>query len=131
MLQNRYLVLGLAGKGGMGAVYDAFDTALEPKRHVAIKEMSQPQAKTPGELRKAVRRFQREALILRSLNHPSLPHVYDSFSENGRYYLVMDFIEGQTLLELLETSLRQSRHALALDQVLGYACQLCDVLDYP
>lgn len=61
---------------------------------------------------------------------PSIPHVYDSFSEQGRYYLVMDFIEGQTLFELLEASLRQSGRALALEQVLDYACQLCDVLDY-
>ncbi|MFL5699451.1 MAG: protein kinase domain-containing protein [Ktedonobacteraceae bacterium] len=89
MLQNRYLILGLAGKGGMGVVYDAVDTALKPKRRVAIKEMSQSQSKTPGELKKAVRRFQREALILRSLDHPSLPHVYDSFSEQGRYYLLL------------------------------------------
>jgi serine/threonine protein kinase len=130
MLQKRYLILGLAGEGGMGAVYKAFDKALKPERYVAIKEMSQPQSKTPGELRKAVRRFQREALILRSLDHPGLPHVYDSFSENGRYYLVMDFIEGKTLFGLLEASLRQTGHALALEQVLGYACQLCDVLDY-
>src|SRR5712692_3764281 len=127
MLRGRYIIIAQAGRGAMGAVYEAVDTKRQPNRRVAIKEMSQSKLTGPEDVEKARKRFQREANILRSLDHPSLPHVYDSFEEDGRSYLVMEFIEGHTLLQLLQA---QPGSPLPIAQVLNYACQLCEVLDY-
>jgi serine/threonine protein kinase len=125
MLQQRYLVVGPAGRGGMSAVYQAVDTQYG-NRHVAIKEMSQGQLNT-NELAEATARFQQEARLLGSLHHPNLPRIYDAFSEYGRSYLVMDYIDGKTLLQLLKDA---GRRPLPVAQVLDYATQLCDVLAY-
>lgn len=127
MLQGRYLIVGLAGQGGMGAVYQAIDTKHTPQRQVAIKELSQSKLKTKEEVERARKRFRGEAAMLRSLDHPCLPRVYASFEEDGRSYLVMEFIAGQTLKERLRAVVP---HPLPTDEVLGYAYQLCNVLDY-
>jgi serine/threonine protein kinase len=120
MLQGRYLIVNLVGRGGMGAVYEAVDTSTRPNRRVAIKELSQSNLSTVAEVEKAKNRFRLEADMLRSLNHPNLPRVYASFEEGDRLYLVMDFIQGQTLLEMLQASYGRP---LPIDQALNYACQ--------
>jgi len=125
MLRQRYLVVGPAGRGGMSAVYQAVDTQYG-NRLVAIKEMSQGQLNA-NELAEATARFQQEARLLASLQHPNLPRIYDAFSEYGRSYLVMDYIDGKTLLQLLKDA---GRRPLQVAQVLDYASQLCDVLTY-
>jgi serine/threonine protein kinase len=125
MLQQRYLIVGLVGRGGMSAVYQAVDTRVGNRR-VAIKEMSQGQL-SPDELADAITRFQQEASLLSSLHHPNLPRIHDAFSEYGRSYLVMEFIDGKTLLQMLKDS---GRRPLPVGQVLDYASQLCDVLAY-
>ncbi len=125
MLHQRYLIVGQAGRGGMSAVYQAVDT-LSRNRHVAIKEMSQGHL-NPAELAEATARFQQEAALLGSLQHPNLPHIYDGFSEYGRSYLVMEYVDGKTLLQMLKDS---GGHPLPTSQVLDYAIQLCDVLSY-
>ena len=125
LLQQRYIIVGQAGRGGMGAVYEAVDTRIGNRR-VAIKEMSQGQL-SEAELVEATTRFQHEARLLGSLHHPNLPGVSDAFSERGRSYLVMDFIDGKTLLQLLKEF---GGRPLAVEQVLHYARQLCDVLSY-
>ncbi len=125
LLQQRYVIVGQAGKGGMGAVYQAVDTR-DTHRRVAIKEMSQGHLSDAG-LAEATAQFQREAALLGRLSHPNLPHIYDAFNERGRSYLVMDFIDGKTLLQLLKES---GFRPLPVAQVLGYALQLCDVLAY-
>lgn len=124
MLQGRYIIIGQAGRGGMGAVYRAVDTQ-DNQRAVAIKEMSQSRLNTT-ELAAATTRFQQEANMLHALSHPNLPHIYNAFSEQGRFYLVMDFIEGKTLQQLL----KETNHPLPVLQTLHYAQQLCDVLTY-
>jgi len=125
MLHQRYLIVGHAGRGGMSAVYQAVDTRFG-NRHSAIKEMSQGHLNA-DELDAATARFQQEAALLGSLHHPNLPLIYDAFSENGRSYLVMEFIDGKTLLQMIKDS---GGHALPVAQVLNYAIQLCDVLAY-
>jgi serine/threonine protein kinase len=125
LLQQRYVIVEQAGKGGMGAVYQAVDTR-DSHRRVAIKEMSQGHL-SDAELAEATAQFQREAALLGRLSHPNLPHIYDAFNERGRSYLVMDFIDGKTLLQLLKES---GLRPLPVAQVLGYALQLCDVLAY-
>ena len=125
LLRQRYVIVGQAGKGGMGAVYQAVDTR-DMHRRVAIKEMSQGHL-SDAELAEATAQFQREAALLGRLSHPNLPHIYDAFNERGRSYLVMDFIDGKTLLQMLKES---GFRPLPVAQVLGYAQQLCDVLAY-
>jgi serine/threonine protein kinase len=124
-LQQRFIIVDQIGRGGMGAVYLATDTRIGNRR-VAIKEMSQAHLNTQ-EMTEASARFQQEAHMLGSLSHPNLPRIHDSFSEQGRSYLVMDFIEGQTLHKILKESNGQP---LPVSQVLLYALQLCDVLAY-
>ena len=130
VLNRRYLIIEQIGKGGFGAVYKAEDTFFG-HRLVAVKEMSQSGLSSQGAL-EATRAFQQEALLLAGLKHPHLPSVYDQFPENGRWYLVMDFIEGETL----ETALQQGNpssggsHSLPLVKALEIAIQLCSVLDY-
>ncbi len=125
MLHQHYLIVGQAGRGGMSAVYQAVDTT-SGNRHVAIKEMSQGHLDT-SELAEATSRFQQEAALLRSLQHPNLPRIYDGFSEYGRSYLVMEYINGKTLLQMLKES---GGRPLPIPLVLDYAIQLCDVLTY-
>jgi serine/threonine protein kinase len=125
MLQQRYLIVGPAGRGGMSAVYRAIDTQ-SGNRRVAIKEMSQGRLNT-DEIPAAIERFEREADLLSSLHHPNLPRIYDAFSEGGRSFLVMDFIEGKNLLQVLQGN---NMRPLPVAQVVDYALQLCDVLTF-
>lgn len=125
MLKQRYIVLGQAGRGGFGAVYKASDT-LFGGRLVAIKEMSQSSLK-PQELIEATESFNREAMLLANLTHPNLPRIYEQFTENTRSYLVMDFIEGETLEARLQ---RLNGTKLPVENVLSIALQLCSVLEY-
>ncbi|HET9109493.1 MAG TPA: serine/threonine-protein kinase, partial [Ktedonobacterales bacterium] len=123
MLGKRYLILKTIGRGGMAAVYQASDT--RTNRVVAIKEMSQDNL-SPEEQREALESFTREAELLKQLKHPNLPHVYEHFSENGRHYLVMDYIDGETL----EQKLTAAKAPLPEALVLGWARQLSDALGY-
>lgn len=125
LLRQRYHTLTMLGQGGMGAVYKAEDTELG-NRIVALKEMSQ-RGLNQQESAEATRAFKREALLLAGLMHPNLPRIYDHFSENGRWYLVMDFIEG----EQLEEHLAQATNGrLFVKEALAITLQLCGVLDY-
>lgn len=108
----------------MGAVYQAKDLKRQGMI-CAIKEMSLsmvPQA----ERAQAVQNFKIEAKILWGLNHPNLPSFTGFFSENQRYFLVMEYIDGLTLEELLE----RNNGPFSERRVLGWARQLCDVLEY-
>ena len=101
VLQGRYSIVGLLGQGAMGRVLKAEDLRL-PGRLCAVKEMVPTTAYTPKSLAEARQQFQVEAQILAKLDHPNLPKVSDYFTEGGRDYLVMDFVEGQDLEEVLE-----------------------------
>ncbi|HEU5198055.1 MAG TPA: protein kinase [Ktedonobacterales bacterium] len=125
LLKGRYHLLARLGAGGFGAVYRAEDVSLG-NRAVAIKEMAQS-GLNPAELTVATEAFQREAYLLAGLRHSNLPHIYDYFREAGRWYLVMDFIEGQTLEALLEQT--PAKH-LPVNEALKIGLQLANVLDY-
>ena len=125
LLKGRYHTINQLGQGGMGSVYKAEDTELG-NRLVAVKEMSQ-RGLTAQEAIEATEAFKQEAMMLAALLHPHLPRIYDHFLENGRWYLVMDFIEGQTLEDYLS---KQPGQRLPLQEALEYAIQLCSVLDY-
>lgn len=125
LLNQRYSILGQSGRGGFGAVYKAFDEQ-SGQRIVAVKEMSQSSL-DPQEMVEATAAFKREAELLEGLAHPNLPAIYDQFTENGRSYLVMDFIDGEPLETMLA---RMGSAKMPLDKVLDIALQLCSVLDY-
>ncbi len=124
-LSGRYLIVKRLGKGGMGAVYQATDTRIGGKVW-AIKEMSDAALLDPADKQQARDAFQREAQMLALLDHVNLPKVNDFFTEGGKLYLVMDFIDGQTLQALLEARPDPFPEAQALE----WAGQLCEVLDY-
>nr|BBH89836.1 hypothetical protein KTC_45870 [Thermosporothrix sp. COM3] len=107
----------------MGAVYQARD--LRRQAVFAIKEMSLSMI-PDNEREQAIQNFKIEAKILWGLNHPNLPTFTGFFSENQRYYLVMEYIDGWTLEELLE----RNGGPFPERRVLGWARQLCDVLEY-
>lgn len=128
----RYKIEKLVAAGGMGAVYKAIDTRFS-NRFCAVKEMLD-QFRTEGERAQAVEWFSREATLLLDLNHPCIPRVRDFFAENGRNYLVMDFIEGRTLSEVMEqegtiTGLNGA-HGVAEARARSWAQQVCSVLAY-
>lgn len=97
LLSQRYRIRGVLGQGGMGAVYLADAEALGGKK-VAVKEMV-PWGLPPGELDQAVAQFKKEAAFLAGLEHPNVVRVTDFFVEEGKHYLVMDYIQGETLQE--------------------------------
>ncbi len=126
VLRNRYRILEKRAQGGMAAVYRAADMHLAGKTW-AVKEMSDAVITNPLDRQRAVAAFQQEAQMLANLSHANLPKVTDYFSENGREYLVMEYIEGQTLDEMLTAC---GNRPFSEEQVLGWAFQLCDVLEY-
>src|SRR5262249_21628990 len=92
---DRYVLLEMIGQGGMGRVYLARDTRLN--RRVALKILSPERINNP----RAIARFQREARVGAQLQHENLVRVYDFGESNGRYYLVMEYIEGKTIGTLI------------------------------
>ncbi|GCE48077.1 serine/threonine protein kinase [Thermosporothrix hazakensis] len=125
LLNGRYQLEFRIGQGGMGAVYKASDTRFN-NRPIAIKEMSRA-GLTGSSIKEAEESFEREAQLLAELLHPNLPRIYDHFNEGERSYLVMDFIEGESLEDTLE---KANGGPLELERVLNWAKQLCDVLSY-
>lgn len=132
ILRDRYEIVQLVGQGGMGAVYRANDKRLEG-RICAVKEilpelLSGSSAEN-SDLEQTVEQFYQEASTLARLDHPNLPKVSDYFSERGREYLVMDFVAGRDLQEVLAEAKRQDTR-LSESQVLTWADQLLDALIY-
>ncbi len=124
LLQNRYRITRQIGGGGMALVYLAEDTRL-PGRKRAIKEMS-PARLLPSDRNWAIAHFRQEAQILANLEHPGLARVTDFFPERGNWYLVMDYIEGETL----GAHLNKANGRLSVEEALHITRQLCDVLAY-
>jgi serine/threonine protein kinase len=128
VLRRRYKIIAPVGQGGMGAVYRAEDLRLEG-RICAVKEVRPDPDATPEALAQAQEQFRREASTLARLDHPNLPKVSDTFNEGQREYLVMDFVGGRDLRQLMEEK-RSRGKFLDEDRVLRWADQLCDALEY-
>ena len=114
-ISDRYQIIKSIGEGGMANVYLAYDTILD--RNVAVKVLR-------GDLsndEKFVRRFQREALAASSLSHPNIVEVYDVGEDNGEYYIVMEYIEGKHLKNLLK-----KRGKLTLSEAVDIMLQITD-----
>src|SRR6516164_1395672 len=110
-------VLAVIGRGGMGEVYRARDTKL--KRDVAIKTLPDEFLHDADRLS----RFQREAEVLASLNHPNIAAIYDLQEAEGSRFLVMEFVEGETLEE------RVRRGAIPVEEALNIAKNICEALE--
>ena len=114
-INDRYEIIRSIGEGGMANVYLAYDTILD--RNVAIKVLRGDLANDE----KFVRRFQREALSASSLSHPNIVAMYDVGEDNGLYYIVMEYVEGKTLKQLLK-----KRGNLTLSEAIDIMLQLTD-----
>lgn len=114
-INDRYEIIRILGEGGMANVYLAFDTILE--RNVAVKVLRGDLANDE----KFVRRFQREALSASSLSHPNIVEVYDVGEDDGIYYIVMEYIEGKHLKQLLKR-----RGKLTLEEAVDIMLQVTD-----
>jgi serine/threonine protein kinase len=117
VLQNRYRVQKQIGQGGMGAVYVATDERFGSV--VAIKET----LVLEDHFRKAI---EREARLLNSLKHPALPRVSDHFDDENGQFIVMEYIAGEDLSEMME----RSKKAFLLEKVMNWADQLLDALEF-
>ena len=128
VLRNRYQVEQVIGHGGMGCIYLCTDLRLEG-RLCAVKEVEYDRAMSEDLLKEAREQFQREATVLARLDHPNLPKVSDFFSIRDRDYLVMDFVPGKDLRQLMIEA-RQEDSFLPEADVLDWASQLADALKY-
>lgn len=122
VLQQRYKIVKILGHGGMGAVYLGEDQRLPTKW--AIKEMKK-EGLSEEEKAEAAELFQTEARLLSELRHRNLPRIVDFFEQNEQLYLVMDFVEGQTL----EQRMRDGG-PIPVKFALEMSLQIADVLDY-
>src|SRR5262245_22856188 len=112
-----YEIIALLGKGGMGEVYRARDLKL--KREVAIKILPEEFSRDADR----VSRFQREAEVLASLNHPNIAGIHDLAEANGSRYLVLELVEGETLADRID------RGPIPVEEALNTALQICEALE--
>ena len=116
-INDRYQIIKSIGEGGMANVYLAYDTILD--RDVAVKILRGDLANDE----KFVRRFQREALSASSLSHPNIVEVYDVGDDNGQYFIVMEYIDGKNLKDLLK-----KRGKLTVSETVDIMSQIADGL---
>ena len=116
-INDRYQIIRTIGEGGMANVYLAYDTILD--RNVAVKILRGDLA----EDEKFVRKFQREAISASSLSHPNIVEMYDVGEDDGRYFIVMEYVEGVTLKNLIKR-----RGALTLSEVIDIMLQLTSAI---
>ncbi len=123
-LDKRYAIMDTIAAGGMGKIYKARDTRLE--RICVVKEMISSY-KTQEDIDYCIKRFKAEAMILARLKHDNLPEVYDYFVDRGRYYLIMEYVEGNDLEIILE---QKGKPGLPDTDVVSWSKQILSVLIY-
>lgn len=125
-LVDRYLIQEVIGVGGMGSVYRARDLHFpNAVKLVAVKEMIN-QARDPLVRQTIVQNFEREANILVTLNHPSIPRIFDYFTYDERSYLVIEYVPGKDM----EALMAEHKEGFSEDQIISWGIELCDVLEY-
>lgn len=124
---GHYVILEQIARGGMGAIYRAEDLAHE--RIVAIKEACLDPVACADRRDQIRARLLHEMEVLHRLDHPNIPKMFDLFSSKTNEYLVMEFIQGHTIMRIQQNTLRQKR-LLEESRVVGWAIQVLDALDY-
>ncbi len=122
-LQGKYKILQKIGKGGMSFVFKAFSIARN--KECALKEM-QDQYLDPESRDKIIVQFMNEVVTLRKLNHPGIPYVLETFEDNGKYYIAMEYVAGCSLEDVIV----ESPELPTQEQVLGVIWQIADILTY-
>jgi serine/threonine protein kinase len=134
MRGGAYRILEPLGKGGMGALYLAADTGAFDRECVVKELLDYYDPSDPQEAWQAQARFETEARLLAELSHPGIPRIYSYFSEAGRHYIVMEYIEGETL-ERAVTHVDALGRTVAprpmpAEEVVRHAVRVCRVLEY-
>jgi serine/threonine protein kinase len=122
-LGGRYRIDDILGQGGMSAVYKAYDPNL--KRVVAVKLIHSHLAEDP----KFVVRFEEEATVVAQLRHPNIVQVFDFNHDDDLYYMVQEFVAGETLQERLRR-FNKSNRRMPLNEALGYIINICEASHY-
>jgi serine/threonine protein kinase len=128
VLRDRYKITAYVGQGGMGSIYQAEDLRLEG-RLCAIKQVENDNSLTTDSQQQARDQFYREASVLARLDHPNLPKVSDFFAIDDHDYLVMDFVPGRDLRDIMNEA-KQNNLFLDESEVLSWADQLANALEY-
>lgn len=124
ILRNRYEITGLLSIGGQKRVYTAMDLKTRsPRRQIILKEMHRGSSYSRDVVQAQL--FHQEVKILLELKHPSLPRIYDLFLDKGTYYLVEEYIRGDTLREYMK-----KRKQFPVEEALESAIRLAEALDY-
>jgi serine/threonine protein kinase len=123
VIKDRYRIEKLVGKGGQKRVYLATDLSgkLGDKK-LALKEMLHSHSGSNQVA--SMHLFEQEAIILKDLRHPSIPHVYDYFVDQGTFYMIQEYIDGESLSNLMY------KHTFSQGEALEYAIQMADMLQY-
>src|SRR5262244_4414224 len=116
---GNYRVTERIGEGGMGAVYKGVDLMLE--REVAIKALRPELSRQPD----VVERFRAEAVTLAKLNHPNIATLYSFVRQGDEYFMVMEFVRGETLDNVIRSS-----GAMACDRAIALLCQALEGIDH-
>jgi serine/threonine protein kinase len=124
---GEYRLIEEMARGGMGALFKAQD--LTHKRHVAVKTACLDEAACQGKRKEIRERLIYEMEVLASLDHPNIPAIYDRFSSQDNEFLVMEFIDGKTLMQIQQAAQREDR-LLEESRVLGWSIQVLDTLHY-
>ena len=124
LLAHGYRLMNQIGQGGFGEVYKARDT--RHNRYVAIKQISL-QALSPKDIIQATDSYNREVMLMKGLKHVNLPVMYDHFTDPEHWYIVLEYIEGETLEEYLS---HKKEGRLPVKEVVNIGITLCGVLDY-
>ncbi len=129
-----YRILEPLGKGGMGALYLATDTGAFDRKCVVKELVDYYDPTDAGEARQAQERFETEARLLAALSHPGIPRIYGFFTEAGRHYIVMEYIEGKTLEEGVTHPNLLGRtvpaRPLPAEEAVRHAIRVCRILEY-
>jgi serine/threonine protein kinase len=134
MRGGAYRILEPLGRGGMGALYLAADTGAFDRKCVVKELLDYYDPTDPDEARQAQSRFETEARLLSQLSHPGIPRIYTYFTEAGRHYIVMEYIEGETLERAVTHADLLGRivaaRPLSAEEVVRHAIRICKVLEY-